>query len=194
MTDEHLIIFGGVCAATWLVFIYLWPSFILRVFRRAILVNGLGEGPVPINTLYTESRELFADPVGMQSRAKSATAGMNRDTLYVVGWLDLTRGAQVLHVPEMSGRYYSIQFTDPSKNVNFSYVGKRTTGTKAGDYLIAGPGWKGPVPQGMSKILSPTSAVMVVGRVLVENDRDLPAAHALATQIRLTPMNRFATN
>jgi hypothetical protein len=35
----------------------------------------------------------------------------------------------------MAGRYYSVQFTDPSKNTNFAYVGKRTTGMKAGDYL-----------------------------------------------------------
>jgi hypothetical protein len=42
--------------------------------------------------------------------------GTNLDTLYVVGWLDLSKGPQVLHVPAMNGRYYSVQFTDPSKN------------------------------------------------------------------------------
>ena len=187
----HLIIFGGVCAATWLLFIYLWPSFIIRVYRRAILVRGFGEGPVPINTLYTESQELFADPVAIQSASgsNSVTAGMNRDTLYVVGWLDLSEGAQVLHVPEMAGRYYSVQLTDPSKNVNFAYVGKRTTGTKASDYLITGPGWKGVVPQETSQVFSPNNAVMVIGRVFVESDGDLPTAYALAKQIRLTPLN-----
>ena len=69
---------------------------------------------------------------------------MNHDTLITVGWLDLSKGPQVLHVPDMAGRYYSVQFTDPSNNTNFAYVGKRTTGTEAGDYLISGPGWKGP--------------------------------------------------
>jgi hypothetical protein len=194
MDYEHLVIFGGVCAATWLLFIYLWPSFIIRVYKRAILVKGFGEGPVPINTLYTESQELFADPVGMQSASgsNSATAGMNRDTLYVVGWLDLSKGAQVLHVPEMAARYYSVQFTDPSQNVNFAYVGKRTTGTKAGDYLITGANWQGAVPPGMSRLSSPSRAVLVVGRVFVENDDDLPTAHALAKQIRLTPADENA--
>jgi hypothetical protein len=194
MEYEHLIIFGGVCAATWFLFIYLWPSFIIRVYKRAILVRGFGAGPVPINTLYTQSQDLFADPVAMQSApgSKSVTAGMNRDTLYVVGWLDLTRGAQVLHVPDMAGRYYSVQFTDPSKNVNFAYVGKRTTGTKAGDYLITGASWNGAVPQGMSRVSSPKNAVLVIGRVLVENDGDLPTAYALAKQIRLTPLDHNA--
>jgi len=194
MEYEHFVIFGGVCAATWFLFIYLWPSFIIRVYKRAILVRGFVAGPVPINTLYTQSQDLFADPVAMQSvpGSSSVTAGMNRDTLYVVGWLDLTSGAQVLHVPDMAGRYYSVQFTDPSKNVNFAYVGKRTTGTKAGDYLITGAGWNGAVPQGMSRVSSPKNAVLVIGRVLVENDRDLPTAYALAKQIRLTPLDHNA--
>jgi hypothetical protein len=194
MEYEHFVIFGGVCAATWFLFIYLWPSFIIRVYKRAILVRGFGAGPVPINTLYTQSQDLFADPVALQSvpGSSSVTAGMNRDTLYVVGWLDLASGAQVLHVPDMAGRYYSVQFTDPSKNVNFAYVGKRTTGTKAGDYLITGAGWNGAVPQGMSRVSSPKNAVLVIGRVLVENDRDLPTAYALAKQIRLTPLDHNA--
>ena len=67
------------------------------------------------------------------------TAGVNHDTLLTVGWLDLSKGPLVLHVPDMNDRYYSVQFTDPSKNTIFAYVGTRTTGTQAGDYLITGP-------------------------------------------------------
>ena len=118
------------------------------------------------------------------------TVGVNHDTLATAGWLDLSRGPQVLHVPDMSGRYYSVQFTDPSKNVNFAYVGKRTTGTQAGDYLVSGPGWKGIVPQGMSQISSPNNAVLVLGRTLVYNDSDLPTAYVLAKQIQLTPLSQ----
>ena len=66
------------------------------------------------------------------------TTGVNHNTLLTVGWLDLSKGPQVLHVPDMAGRYYSVQFTDPSDNTNFAYVGTRTTGTQAGDYLITG--------------------------------------------------------
>jgi len=56
------------------------------------------------------------------SASKLATTDVNRDTLLTVGWLDLNKGPQILHVPEMAGRYYSVQFTDPSKNTNFAYV------------------------------------------------------------------------
>jgi len=69
---------------------------------------------------------------------------VNRDTLLTVGWLDLSKGAQVLHVQTSRVVYFSVQFTDPSKNTNFAYVGTRTTGTAAGDYLITGRAGKGP--------------------------------------------------
>src|SRR5215471_6680377 len=114
--------------------------------------------------------------------------GTNRDTLYVTGWLNLSKGPQVLHVPDMAGRYYSVQFTDPSKNTNFAYVGKRTTGTDAGDFLISGPGWKGAVQRGMAQICSPNNSVVVIGRVFVADNGDLPIAHALARQIQLVPL------
>jgi hypothetical protein len=188
---EHLLIFGAFCVATWLLVTDLYPRLLLSTYKRAILVKGFGDGPVPINTLYTEPQELFADPLHPPSSASSlATTGVNRDTLITIGWIDLSKGPLVLHVPDMAGRYYSVQFTDPSKNINFAYVGTRTTGAKAGDYLIAGRGWKGNVPQGMAQIPSPNNSVLVVGRVFVENIGDLPTAHALATQIQLAPLDR----
>jgi len=93
-----------------------------------------------------------------------------------------------LHVPDMAGRYYSVQFTDPSDGTNFAYVGKRTTGTEAGDYLIVGPGWKGAVPGGMAQISSPNDSVLVIGRVFVASDSDLPTAFALTKQIQVVPL------
>jgi hypothetical protein len=194
MRLEHLLVFGSVVLVVWFLFIYFWPRLLLYVFKRAILVKGFGEGPIPINTLSTEPQALFADPLHPPASASNlATTGVNRDTLLTVGWLDLSKGAQVLHVPDMAGRYYSVQFTDPSRNTNFAYVGKRTTGTQAGDYLVTGPKWTGQASSGMLQIASPNNAVLVVGRVLVTSDGDLPAAYALAKQIRLTPLNRSDT-
>jgi hypothetical protein len=102
------------------------------------------------------------------------------------GWLDLRTGPQLLHVPDATGRYYSVQFTDPFTNLNFAYVGTRTTGTQAGNYLITGPKWTGQVPSGTTQISSPNNSVLVFGRVLVYADSDLPTAHALAKQIQLS--------
>lgn len=188
---EHLLIFGAVMVIAWFLVISSWPRLFLLVYRRAILVKGFGEGPIPINTLYTEPQALFADPLHPPATGSNlATTGVNHDTLLTVGCLDLRKGPQVLHVPDVAGRYYSVQLTDASNNTNFAYVGKRTTGTKAGDYLISGPGWKGVTPQGLTHIVAPNRSVLVVGRMLVDSDGDLPVAYVLSKQIQLTPLER----
>ncbi len=193
MIYEHLLIFSVICVATWLLITYLFPRLMLSIYKRAALSQGFGDGPIPVNTLYTQPQKLFADPFMPlpPGSSKLMSYGTNRDTLYVIGWLDLSKRPLVLSVPDMAGRYYSVQFTDPSKNINFAYVGKRTTGTKAGDYLITGPNWNGAVPQEMKQISSRNNAVLVVGRVFVENDSDLPTAYGLATQIQLTPLGEW---
>lgn len=188
---EHLLIFGSFMVVGWFLFIYFCPRIVLNLYKRAILVKGFGDGPIPVNTLYTEPQALFADPLHVPASGSNlATTGVNRDTLPTVGWLDLSKGPRILHVPDMAGRYYSVQFTDPSNNTIFAYVGKRTTGTEAGRYLISGPDWKGAVPQGMAQISSPNNSVLVLGRVLVKSDSDLPTAYDLTKQIQLTPLNQ----
>jgi hypothetical protein len=114
----------------------------------------------------------------------------NRDTLYTVGVLDLSKGPEILHVPDMAGRYYSIEFVDPWLDI-FAVVGRRTTGTHAGDYLISGPHWKGVLPEAVKKIISPNNSVLLIGRVLVEGDVDLSTAYGLAKQIQLTPQSTW---
>jgi hypothetical protein len=200
MKHKHLITFGSVMVVAWAVgtflFIYFWPHLASNHFKRAIVGEGFGDGPVPINTLYTEPQKLFAEPLHTSLPPGSSnlmTVGVNHDTLLTVGWLDLSKGPQVLHVPDFSGRYYSVQFTDPF-NVDFAYVGTRATGTHAGDYLITGPGWQGSVPQGMKRISSATNSVLIIGRVLVYSDNDLSTAYSLGKQIRLTPQSSPAAS
>src|SRR5581483_11060377 len=103
----------------------------------------------------------------------------NNDTLYSNAHLDLSAGALVLHVPAVPGhRYYSFEFLDPYTNV-FAYVGTRTTGDGAGNFLITGPGWHGVVPAGMRRIRSPYGRAWAVGRTLVYGPGDLPAVHRI---------------
>ena len=187
MGGSQLITFIVVAVLVWglgtCVFLYFWPSITYSAFKRAVQ-HGPGGEPIPVNTLYAAPN--LSSPAASNS---SLLATGTDDVLYIGGWLDLSRGPQVLHVPDMAGRYYSVQFTDPSDGTNFAYVGKRTTGTGAGEYLMSGPGWKGTVSQGMTQIASPNNSVLVIGRVFVESDNDLPTAYGLAKQIQLTPLS-----
>ena len=188
MGGSQLMTFVVVAVLVWglgtCVFLYFWPPITYSAYKRAVVRHGLGGDPIPVNTLYAVPT--LASPSASNS---SLLATGTNDVLYIGGLLDLSKGQQVLHVPDMAGRYYSVQFTDPSDGTNFAYVGKRTTGTEAGDYLMSGPGWKGTVSQAMTQIASPNNPVLVVGRVFVESDSDLPTAYGLAKQIQLTPLS-----
>jgi len=104
-----------------------------NVARKAVVKHGLGikGGGIPVNTLY--AMPALASP--SLSKSPWVRTG-NRDTLYTIGVLDLGKGPEILHVPDMAGRYYSIEFFDTWLDI-FANVGRRTTGTRAGDYLSA---------------------------------------------------------
>jgi hypothetical protein len=165
---------------------YFYPRLIYTGLETATVQHGISasNSGIPINTLYT--MPTLASP--SQSNALGNTG--NHDTLYTGGWLDLSKGPEVLHVPDMAGRYYSVQLTDPW-GTDFAYVGRRTTGTQVGNYLISGPGWQGKVPDGLKQIASPNNTVLLLGRTLVESDSDLATAYGLAKQIQLTPLSHW---
>jgi hypothetical protein len=112
----------------------------------------------------------------------------NNDTLYLIGVVDVGGGPVVLHVPDLSGRYYVLQFVDAWTN-NFAYVGRRATGTKEGDFLLTPVGYDGPVPDGMSVIEAPSRVFVVLGRIQTNGVDDVPAVQTLQDQFRLTPFS-----
>jgi len=168
-------------------FIYLWPLVTYTGFKVMIAkgVDANTSSGIPINTLYA------VPTLPAPSVSPSILTTGTHELLYVVGWLDLSKGSLVLHVPDFSGRYYSIQFSSPLDGSAFAYVGKRTTGTKAGDYLVTAPNWEGQVPTGVTRISSPSKSVFIIGRVLVESDSELPSAYESARAIRLTPLSAW---
>jgi hypothetical protein len=112
----------------------------------------------------------------------------NNDTLYVLAACDVREGPLVLHVPDTAGRYYVLQFVDAWTN-NFAYIGRRATGTSEGEFLLAADGWAGKAPGGMQLVSAPTGIFMIVGRVQVDGEADLPAVHALQDQFTITPLS-----
>src|SRR5215831_6348884 len=69
------------------VFIYLWPRFTYSAYKRAIVQHGLGDGPVPVNTLYATPH--LSSPAASTS---SLLATGTDDVLYVGGLLNLAKG------------------------------------------------------------------------------------------------------
>ncbi len=191
---HYLRTFGLAVLVAWVIvvplYLYVFPISIYGLYDTGITKNGLGDGPIPINTLYTVTAKNFISPFAA-SGSNLLTTGANHDTLYTVGWLNLSKGPLILHVPDMAGRYYSVEFCSPTTGTVFVDVGTRTTGTQAGDFLITDPGWQGTVPAGVKQISSPGISVLVIGRTLVESDSDLSTAYDLSKQIQLTPLSQW---
>ena len=114
----------------------------------------------------------------------------NIDTLYGFGWLDLSAGPMVLDVPAIPDRYYSIQLIDAYAN-SFSYVGTRATGSQAGSYVIAPPGFHGAIPAGAHRIDAPTSTILVLTRTLVKGHGDIAAARGVEFAYTLAPLANY---
>jgi hypothetical protein len=114
----------------------------------------------------------------------------NVDTLYSSAFLDLSAEPIVLTVPDTHGRYYLMPMLDAWTNI-FASPGKRTTGTKAGNFAITGPGWHGSLPKGVTEYKSPTDMVWIIGRTQTNGPSDYPAVHKIQDGYKLTPLSAF---
>lgn len=114
----------------------------------------------------------------------------NADTLYSLGWLDLSTEPMVLSLPAMGNRYYLMPMLDGWTNV-FASPGTRTTGNGKGDYAIVGPRWNGTLPKGLKTIQAPTSIVWILGRVQTNGKADYAAVRKLQDRFALTPLSAW---
>jgi hypothetical protein len=103
-----------------------------------------GQFKAPFNQINNEARVF--------TYKDTAIITPNSDTPYSLLWADLRAEPIVLSVPEVEkSRYYSVMLCD-GNTYNCGYIGSRATGTEAGDYLVAGPDWKGAAPSGIKKV------------------------------------------
>lgn len=113
----------------------------------------------------------------------------NNDTLYSIAWIDVTKEPIILSHPDMGDRYFTFEIAGLDSD-NFAYVGKRTTGGKAGNFAIVGPNWKGTLPDGVVALpTSRTNSILMLGRTLIDGEADLPAVRALQDKYILTPLS-----
>jgi hypothetical protein len=114
----------------------------------------------------------------------------NVDTLYSSAFLDLSAEPLMLSVPDTGGRYYLLPLFDAWTNV-FATPGKRTTGTKSGQFAITGPNWTGALPAGVTELKSPTNMVWILGRTQTNGPADYAAVHAIQDGYTLVPLSSF---
>ncbi len=116
----------------------------------------------------------------------------NNDTPYSLAWLDLRAEPMVLRVPAVPhDRYYVFQLVDLFTYI-VGYVGVRSTGFDAGDYLIAGPSYRAEPGHAFNKVFhAETDVVGVLGRTELDGPDDVETLKMLQERYRLQPLSAY---
>lgn len=138
----------------------------------------------PMNQVHNTARVYTPDDKAIQTP--------NSDTPYSSAILDLRAEPMVVTLPAIEkGRYYSVQMID-LYTFNFDYLGTRTTGNGGGDFLVAGPGWKGEVPKGIKKVSrAETELVNLFYRTQLFNPSDIENVKKIQAGYKVTPLSAY---
>jgi len=165
-------------------YVYTYPLVLMDVTRRQMTNFPAGERP---------GRGPMMQFVHMRQFPEAhfkEVVRPNFDTLYSLAWVDLRKEPVILSVPEVKDRFYMMPMLDMWTDV-FSVVGTYGTGTAAGNYAIALPGWKGELPKGVQRIDAPTPFVWILGRTQTNGPKDYEYIHTIQDGFKVVPLSSW---
>jgi hypothetical protein len=135
----------------------------------------------------------FRHQDGLPSPKDASVRRKSFDAPYSWAWLDIRAEPVVLQLPAIpAGRFVVVQLYD-LWGQNLLHVDARTGDGKPVNVLVAGPGWKGAQPRGISKLVrADTLLVGVTGRTAAAVPGDAASVTEFAQQFRIVPLSRFA--
>jgi hypothetical protein len=175
-------------------YIYLYPLITMDVTRKQLTNVDPGKSLIggPMN--------MFNNVPAFPTADIRVVVRPNFDTLYSSAWLDLTKEPVIVSVPDTRGRYYLIPMLDMWTDV-FASPGWRTTGTKAGNFLVVPPGWRPDLkdrfieefklPAEIQRIDAPTPYVWIIGRTKTDGPSDYDSVHKIQEGFKITPLSQF---
>lgn len=166
-------------------YIYGYPMVDNYRVEYAYYVDKTGkEFKAPWNQIANIAKVYTAADVAVQTA--------NSDTPYSWIGYDVTTEPIVISLPEIEEkRYYVLQFVD-SYTYNFAYLGSRTTGNKAGTYMLVGPNWKGETVEGIDKVIkSETEIGVVVFRTQLFNPADIDNVKAIQAKYKVQTLSAY---
>jgi hypothetical protein len=138
----------------------------------------------PFNQIYNTAR--------VYTPQDTTVVTPNSDTPYSFVGMDLRAEPFVVCNPEIeTGRYFSFQFID-WYTANFAYAGTRTTGNGPGCFMVAGPGWNGERPSGITKVFRcETDLASVIIRTQLFSPGDIDNVKKIQAGYRAEPLSKF---
>jgi len=165
-------------------YLYFYPLITMDITRKQStnIEPGKEFGKGPMN--------MFVSVPAYPPADLKLVVRVNFDTLYSIAWLDLTKEPLVISAPDTHGRFYLLPMLDMWTDV-FASPGWRTTGTRAGNFLVTPPDWNGTVPSGFTRISAPTPYVWVIGRTKTDGPQDYEAVHDIQAGYKVTPLSEW---
>jgi hypothetical protein len=165
-------------------YIYAFPMLMgYRYAFATFLVPELPSYRGPVNAIHGEAATLdytFKDVITP-----------NADTPYSMALLDLRAESVVIQVPQVTDRYYVLQFEDLF-GTNVHFIGSRATGSSIGTYLAVGPGWDGQAGDEFDGVLPfETDLVFVIGRTQLLGADDVPALSKVMTGYKIQTLSDY---
>jgi hypothetical protein len=116
----------------------------------------------------------------------------NSDTPYNMAWVDMRAEPMVFTIPEIEKkRFYEVQLVDLYTH-NFAYISTVATGNVPGKYLLAGPDYKGGVPEGITKVIPcETQFLFSIYRTQLFNSSDIDNVKKIQDTYRIEPLSTF---
>lgn len=166
-------------------FIYGLPIVMnYGVMYDYVIDRNSGQFKAPFNQIYNEARVFTWRDTSIPTP--------NSDTPYSLAWLDLRAEPQVISVPAVDPkRYYSVQLED-GNTFNYGYIGSRSTGHDAGDFLVVGPRWTGQTPPGIRAVFrATTDFALTIFRTQLFDAADIDNVKAVQAGYRLRPLSAY---
>jgi len=166
-------------------FIYGLPLVMsYAVMYQFAVDRNSGQFKAPFNEINNEARVF--------TYKDTAVITPNSDTPYSMVFMDLRAEPLVLSVPAVDkSRYYAVQLTD-NNTYNFGYIGTRSTGTHAGDYMVVGPDWKGETPPGIKQAFRSTTAfAAAIFRTQLFNAADMQNVVKVQAGYKAQPLSAY---
>ncbi|WP_243374615.1 DUF1254 domain-containing protein [Microvirga solisilvae] len=175
-------------------YLYFYPLVTMDVTRKQLTNHEPGKVPGrgPMN--------MFNHVPTYPAADDKAVVRPNFDTLYSVSYLDLTKEPMIVSVPDTGGRYYLLPMLDMWTNV-FAAPGWRTTGTQAGEFLVAPSNWRPDLrekfaeefrlPASTQRIDAPTPYVWIIARTRTDGPSDYDAVHKVQAGLKVTPLSEW---
>jgi hypothetical protein len=171
-------------------YVYGYPLVMFGLTERiAITVPSAGVklGGAPLNQ--------FGKEPGLPDSSFTDVVLPSTTTLYASAFINLKAEPIILHIPNITDRFFLLQMLDGWTNVSDKSPGSRLD-SKEGDYALVGPDWTGTLPSGISPgnvIPMDTNSMWIIGRIYTKGTADDIALvrDQIYPTLTLTPLSGY---